>query len=120
MIKKHFSEVPAADVPEPARDVKIRWLINQDMGAPNFAMRHFEIAPGGHTPLHAHDWEHEAFILSGTGVVVSNDGETPFKPGDAIFMPGGEEHHFKNTGGEPVTMLCLVPHGSACSPNTKK
>jgi quercetin dioxygenase-like cupin family protein len=120
MIKRHVTEVPAAEVPEPAQGVTIRWLINEDSGAPTFAMRHFEIAPGGHTPLHEHPWEHEVFILSGTGVAVGAEGETPFRPGDAMFVPGGERHHFKNTGDEPVAMLCLVPHGSACSPNAGK
>ena len=109
MKKQHFSDVLAADVPPPAAGVKIRWLIDDATGAPNFAMRHFEIAPAGQTPLHEHDWEHEAFILSGTGVVVSDDGESAFAPGDVIFMPAAEKHCFRNTGAEPVTMLCMVP-----------
>jgi len=109
MKKQHFTDVPAADVPPPAQGVKIRWLIDDESGAPNFAMRHFEIAPGGQTPFHAHDWEHEVFILSGAGTVVSADGGSDFAPGDVIFMPGGEKHCFKNTGAAPVTMLCLVP-----------
>jgi quercetin dioxygenase-like cupin family protein len=112
--KQHVSEVPASEVPEPAVGVTIRWLIDAETGAPNFAMRHFEIAPGGHTPRHAHGWEHEVFILGGTGVVVGDGGEEPFRPGDVIFMPGDEEHQFRNTGSEPVAMLCLVPEGAAC------
>jgi len=110
--KRHFSEVPAAEVPAPAQGVKIRWVIDETIGAPNFAMRHFEIAPGGQTPFHEHVWEHEVFILSGMGVVVSDGGETSFGPGDVIFMPGGEKHNFRNTGDEPVTLLCLVPLSS--------
>ena len=109
MRKQHFSDVSASDVPAPASGVKIRWLIDETTGAPNFAMRHFEIAPGGQTPLHEHDWEHEAFILTGRGAVTSAEGEQEFAPGDVVFMPGGETHCFKNTGTEPVTMLCLVP-----------
>ena len=37
-------------------------------------MRHFEIEPGGTTPLHEHEWEHEAFILTGGGVVYRQGG----------------------------------------------
>jgi quercetin dioxygenase-like cupin family protein len=110
--KRHFSEVPAADVPHPAKDVRVRWLIDESTGAPTFAMRRFEIAPGGNTPLHEHDWEHEVYVLSGTGLLDCNEGEIAFKPGDAIFMPGGERHSFRNTGTEPVVMLCLVPTGT--------
>ncbi len=109
MKKMSVTDVQAAEVPEPANGVKIRWLIDEKTGATNFAMRHFEIAPGGNTPLHSHRWEHEVFILSGRGVVTSNEGETEFGPGDAIWMPGGEEHNFRNTSPEPVTMLCLIP-----------
>ena len=122
MRKRHFSEVEAADVPAPAAGVKVRWLIDEKYGAPNFAMRHFEIAPGGQTPLHAHDWEHEVFILTGLGVVASADGEKDFAPGDAILMPAGEEHCFKNTGAAPVTLLCLVPlrAGDKCCANVPR
>jgi quercetin dioxygenase-like cupin family protein len=112
--KQHFTDVPASEVPAPAVGVKIRWLIDANTGAPHFAMRHFEIAPGGNTPLHTHGWEHEVFILGGSGVVAHADGDTPFAAGDVIFMPGDEEHQFRNTGSEPVTMLCLVPQGAAC------
>lgn len=109
MRKRHFTEVPATTVPAPASGVTIRWLIDEAVGAPNFAMRYFEIAPGGSTPLHAHAWEHEVFILSGSGVVVCDGGDEAFGPGDAIFVPHGERHCFRNTGTEPVAMLCLVP-----------
>jgi len=64
----HYTEVPAEDVKEDdASGVKIRWLISRRDGAENFAMRCFEIEPGGHTPRHSHDWEHEVFILKGGG-----------------------------------------------------
>lgn len=112
MRKRHFTDAEASDVPAPATGVKIRWLIDEKWGATHFAMRHFEIQPGGSTPLHEHEWEHEVFILTGTGTVVSADGESEFGPADVIFVPGGETHCFKNTGAKPVTMLCLVPLGA--------
>ena len=44
--------VPAEDVTmEGAEKVTIRWLISKDDGAPNFAMRLFDMEPGGHSPL---------------------------------------------------------------------
>jgi len=54
---------------EDAKGVTIRVLMGENVGAPTFTMRRFEIAPGGHTPFHAHAWEHEVYILSGTGKV---------------------------------------------------
>ena len=47
----------------------VRWLITKEMGAPNFVMRLFEMEPNGYSPLHAHAWEHEVFVLEGEGIV---------------------------------------------------
>lgn len=107
---QHYTDVPAQDVEKGAVGVRIRWLIDETSGAPNFAMRHFEIAPGGHTPFHSHEWEHEVFGLSGEGVVVGEGGEKLFRAGDYVFMPPNEKHQWRNTGSEPLTMLCMVPH----------
>jgi len=105
----HYSDVAQEDVAQGAKGAKIRWVITEKDGAPTFIMRQFEIAAGGFTPLHEHAWEHEAFILSGAGAIIGGDREEAFKPGDAVFIPGGEKHQFKNTGKEPVSMLCLIP-----------
>ncbi len=110
MKKVHYSDVPSEPVTiEGAEGVTIQWLIGASDGAPNFVMRRFEVAPGGHTPLHEHDWEHEVFILSGSGVVVGAGGEQRFSEGDVIFMPAGERHTFRNDGAQPACFLCLVP-----------
>jgi len=107
----HYNEVKAEEAPEEgASKLKVRWLITRDMGAPNFAMRLFEIEPGGHSPLHTHPWEHEVFILEGEGIVVGANEERRFKPGDVVFIPPNEKHQFKNDGKKTVKFLCLVPH----------
>lgn len=98
---------------EGAKGVQIQWLIGQDGAAPNFAMRLFEVQPGGHTPLHAHPHEHEVFVLEGTGVVMDDGQERPIGPEDAILVPGGCEHNFQNTGDSVLRFLCLIPN-SAC------
>lgn len=99
-------EIPAEDG---VKDTTIRWLIANKDGAENFAMRIFTLQPGGHTPLHAHDWEHEVFIVEGEGKIMSVEGEKSFKPGDFAFVPAGETHQFKNTGDTAARILCLVP-----------
>ena len=96
-------------VHEGAKDVEIRWLISKEDGAENFAMRMFEIQPGGHTPLHTHPHEHEVFIIEGNGVFVFEDKEHAFGPEHVIFVPGGKEHQFKNTCDSLLRFLCLIP-----------
>jgi quercetin dioxygenase-like cupin family protein len=105
-----YTDVEAKAADEGAVKLKVRWLITKDIGAPNFAMRLFEMQPGGNSPLHTHDWEHEVFILEGEGTVVGKEGERKFKPGDAVFIRPNEKHQFKNTGKKLVKFLCLVPY----------
>jgi len=106
----HYQDVGADPVTtEEAKGVTIRLLITKDDGAPGFAMRLFEIAPGGRTPLHTHKNEHEVFVLEGEGSVWREGKDVPLRPGTAVFVPGGEQHCFKNTGREAFKFLCLVP-----------
>ena len=69
-----------------AEGVTMRMLIGPDDGAVNFNMRMFELAPGGHTPRHSHRWEHEVYVLRGSGTVVTPDGDMPLRPGQAVYV----------------------------------
>ena len=89
-----------------------RLLIGQADGAPHFAMRLFELEPGGNTPRHSHEWEHEVFVHTGKGAVWLDGKWTDVEPGTAVFVPGGEDHQFRNTGTVPFRFVCLVPRGS--------
>lgn len=94
---------------EGARDVTIRWLISKEDGAGNFAMRLFELQPGGFTPLHAHPHEHEVFVIEGQGIFVFEGRQHQFSAEYAIFVPGNKQHQFKNTGDSVLKMLCIIP-----------
>ena len=110
MIVKHADGIAGTPVStDAAGGVVFRLLIGPDDGAANFHMRRFDIAPGGHTPRHAHAWEHEVYLVAGSGVVWSPGGERAIAAGDCVFVPGGEEHQFRNTGAEELKMLCMVP-----------
>ncbi|KPL11964.1 hypothetical protein AMJ85_02435 [candidate division BRC1 bacterium SM23_51] len=103
------SEVEPRAMEGEAVGVSMRVLIAPDDGAPNFVMRLFVIESGGRTPFHAHPWEHEVFVLEGKGVVVTEVGETPVGPEQAVFVAPGEKHCFRNTGEGDLCFLCLVP-----------
>jgi quercetin dioxygenase-like cupin family protein len=94
---------------EIAKGIAARVVIGKRDGAPNFCMRVFEIAPGGHTPRHAHAWEHEMFIHAGQGEVYGNGRWQPMTSGNVVFIPGQEEHQMRNTGQELLVVVCLVP-----------
>jgi quercetin dioxygenase-like cupin family protein len=105
-----YQSVEAKDADEGASKLKVRWLITKEMGAPNFAMRIFEMEPKGYSPSHSHPWEHEVFILEGEGIIVSAEGEKKFKAGDVVFILPNEKHQFKNNSAKTLKFLCLVPH----------
>lgn len=80
-------------------------------GVPNFSMRVFTLAPGGATPHHEHPWEHETYILGGSGVVVDSEGEEhAIGAGSFVYVPPGEMHQFRNASeSDPFQFICLVP-----------
>jgi quercetin dioxygenase-like cupin family protein len=113
MIMKHvhYTEVVLEQPKEQGiKDIKVRWLISKKDGAKNFAMRLFELQPGGYSPLHQHDWEHEVFVLEGNGVTKDKTNEEPFKQGDVFFIPPMEWHQFVNKGEKTLKILCLIPY----------
>ncbi len=48
-------------------------------------------------------------MLSGKGTTYADSGEYALKPGDAILIPPGERHATRNTGNEPLVLLCFFP-----------
>ncbi len=102
--------IEEAEYPAPADGVKIRWLITEETGAPNFAMRQFTVTPGGSTPQHTHPWEHEAYILEGSGTIQGGEEVVEFKAGAVVYVPPDELHQFKNTGDVEMKFLCMIPH----------
>lgn len=99
---------------EGAAGCQMRWLIGPEEGANRFMMRLFELEPGGYTPHHQHPYEHEVFVLEGTGQVLDDQHQAhPLQPGTVVFVPSNEMHQFQNTGSEPLRFLCLIPSQTA-------
>ena len=98
-----------------AKGARIRILIGPEDGAERFHMRQFELEPGGCTPHHQHDYEHEVLILKGSGIAKGEQGERPFKAGDVIFVAPNELHQFSNTGKETCEFICLIPAPCNCA-----
>ena len=112
----HYQQVEQVPVTmEGSSGCQVRWLIDESQGAPNFAMRQYEVSPGGYTPRHSHPYEHEVFVLEGQGVVFEGDVEHPLVPGNVVLIAPNEIHQFRNTGSAPLKFLCLVPNSAVGS-----
>lgn len=109
---KNIQEVEVKDVEmEGAKNVKMQVLTE---GAGNFTMRRFILGTDGQTPLHNHDWEHEAFILAGKGTFNYKGKENQVEKGTVIYVEANTDHQFKNIGEEDFEFLCLIPSEKRC------
>ena len=109
LVKNIDKTTPVPVEMEGAKDVTVRVMIGPKDAAPNFAMRLFELAPGGNTPYHTHPFEHEVIVMAGNIALVSQDKQTPMTFGDVALVPPDEIHQFKNISDtQPARMICLV------------
>jgi quercetin dioxygenase-like cupin family protein len=114
MVIKSYKNVSPTRYERLSEGVQVREMITAQDGAPTFAMRVFDVAPGAATPYHTHAWEHEVYIVSGTGRVRAEGTETPFKPGDSVYIAPTERQCFVADAGAPVQMICCIPSKDQC------
>jgi quercetin dioxygenase-like cupin family protein len=113
MVIKSYKNVSPTSYQGVSEGVQIREMITATDGAPTFAMRVFDVQPGAGTPYHTHAWEHEVYIISGTGRVRADGKETPFKPGDSVYIAPNEQHCFM-ADAAAVQMICCIPSKEQC------
>jgi len=116
VLLRDINNVPAHPYGQGAQK---RIIFGESEGAPTFAMRVFDVPPGGASSHHAHDFEHEVLILEGNGTIKSDEGDRPFSKGTAIFIPPNERHQLVNTGTDMLRFACMVPlHGEDGFPSS--
>ena len=105
-----WEDVPLQRYPnDAARDVTKRVLVGENEGACHFAIRYFEVAPGGHTSLDNHRHDHGVVVVRGKGTLLLGDQKHAIGYGDAIYIEPNEIHQFRNDHPEPLGFLCVVP-----------
>ena len=116
MLKKNYKEVEEkkavlADGTK-VDGIYIRWLIDENLGAKNFAMRRIEVKLGQNVPLHSHPEEHEIYVLSGTGKFYNDKGKVEIaNEGDFVYIPPNEKHGIDNIASQNnLIFLCLIPY----------
>ncbi|MFC6990180.1 hypothetical protein ACFQJD_18445 [Haloplanus sp. GCM10025708] len=55
-------------------------LIDEEDGAPHFAIRRFVLEPGAEVPSHTNEVEHEQYVLEGSTSSASTTRSTPSRP----------------------------------------
>ena len=110
MIIHNKHEVPEKNAGEEgASGAFIKILIGPEDGSQNIIMRRIRVQPGGNTPFHHHPHEHVVNIEKGRGIVVNPQGEEiEVIEGQSLFIPGNENHQFKNPTQDDFEFLCII------------
>jgi len=89
-------------------------IVSGEKGSQAVTLRLVEIPPAkpGDAPRGKHfhqGFEECIFVMSGEGCTEADSGSYPLKAGDTILIPSGEKHATRNTGAEPLVLLCFFP-----------
>jgi uncharacterized cupin superfamily protein len=104
--------------PEDYPDAPISLVVNHSTpGADLFGVA---VAIGGDIPMHLHSMMEFQYVVSGVGLALNADGaEIPISPGGTVVSPAraAGAHGFRNTGGLPLTLLCIYPSPGGANPD---
>jgi len=97
---------------EPLRDfgrgLTLQILLDKQMGAKNLDLGTVKIEPNSETAMHVRDFEEVIYMLSGSGRVVCENGETfTLETGDCVLIPPGVLHRHANHTDEPLEQLYI-------------
>ena len=89
-------------------------IVSGDAGSHAVTLRLVEIPvpPPGEKSRGRHfhtNTEECIYVMSGEGRTESDSGNHALKAGDTILIPPHETHVTRNTGSEPLVLLCFFP-----------
>lgn len=96
-------------VPAPFNRVMTPLMTSDTTDAPiDFSVHMTEWEPGAEVDEHAHQNATEVmFCISGHGVATVNGVKYDFAPESMIAALPGDKHQIRNTGTEPLKVLCI-------------
>jgi ribulose-bisphosphate carboxylase large chain len=97
------------DVPGASKGASIRWLIGQREQTENFALRYFELEPGGHSIREQHAHDHGVIAVRGKAIIHMGDEQFELEPMDVAYIPGNEWHQLINAGEGIFGFFCIIP-----------
>lgn len=94
-----------------ARGMGWRGVTRYSLGRPpyieaRFALRYFEIAPGGYSSLEKHAYVHLVVVIRGRGRALVGERVFELQPFDILYVPPHTPHRWLNPYHEPFGFLC--------------
>jgi len=88
-------------------DMKVQFLVDEiRAGSDGFLLGWTVLPPGARHDRHRHPNADEFFVVvSGNGLIYTDDEDQSAKEGDVVFTRRGHWHGFNNTGDEDVTLV---------------
>jgi quercetin dioxygenase-like cupin family protein len=113
-----FKQAEAKSMGLPGR--KSLEIASGERGTQNVTLRLVEIPVANPADKPRGRHRHEGFeecihVLAGEGRTEADSGEFSLKAGDTLVIPPGEMHVTRNTGGEPLVLLCFFPVGNVAA-----
>ena len=95
-----------SDIPvRPFEGGAIQWLVDHDLGAEHVMSYRLVVDPSSSTS-HSHSAAEEAlYVLQGEGEIRVEDEVHTVMPGRAVYVPGGAEHTYVNTGAVQLVIV---------------
>ena len=91
------------------KGVSKRVLIGPKDGAHGFAMRYFEVQPGGNSAFEHHPEIHQVYVLRGRGRVLLGAKWHDIAEGDVIYIEPEEQHQLQAAPDASLGFICVAP-----------
>jgi len=91
------------------KGVSKRVLIGPKDGAQGFAMRYFEVQPGGMSAFEHHPEIHQVYVLRGRGRVLLGSEWHDIVEGDVVYIGPDEQHQLRAAADELLGFICVAP-----------
>ena len=88
-------------------------LVNAEVGATELAVWVNEVAPGEEVRPHRHDCEEVIFVAVGQLRASLGEETHDLARGDALLVPTGARHGFRNPGPGPTTVVASLGRAEA-------
>jgi len=91
--------------------VESKQLVGESMGAVDLKLDIITFPPGVRNRLHSHSCDQTLYVLSGKGIVATEDEEMIAEPGMLFFIPRGQKHWHGATKDSSFSHISILGRG---------